>query len=124
MTEPPPITRIPNIRMAELPDREDRDWVLSMELIEDAGISYRQLDYWCRTDLLTPREDIHGSGWTRSFAPDQVDRARTIRLLLNAGVSLQVIREHIEEFLEFGHLDIGAVTITVHLHDTQPGDAA
>lgn len=121
MTEPPPITRIPNSGDPRLPDREDRDWVLSVELIDEAGITYRQLDYWCRTNLLTPREDIHGSGWTRSFAADQVDRARCIRQLLEAGISLQVIRPHIDEVLEFGHLDIGAVTITIH---TPSGDEA
>jgi ParB/RepB/Spo0J family partition protein len=114
MTQPPPITRIPNAGDPRLPAREDRDWVLSTELLDEAGITYRQLDYWCRTGLLTPREDIHGSGWTRSFGPDQVDRAWLIRSLLSGGVSLQVIRERIDEFQANGTADIGPLTITIH----------
>lgn len=120
MTEPRAVTRLPNSGSPKLPAREERDWVLSVELLEEAGITYRMLDYWCRTDLLTPREDIHGSGWTRSFTQDQVDRARCIRTLLDAGLSLQTIRDVIDELTATGQAQIGDVTITLH----QPGDAA
>lgn len=91
-----------------------------MELIDEAGITYRQLDYWCRTNLLTPREDIHGSGWTRSFAVDQVNRAICIRMLLDVGMSLQVIREVIDDFQATGTVVRGPLTIVRH----HPGDAA
>lgn len=114
MTEPPPITRIPNAGDPRLPAREDRDWVLSTELLDETGITYRQLDYWCRTGLLTPREDIHGSGWTRSFDESQVERAHLIKALLGGGIELQVIRDHIDEFQHHGTAQIGALTITIH----------
>lgn len=119
---PPPITRVPNIGHKNLPAREDRDWVLSAELLQEAGISYRQLDYWVRTGLLTPRGDIPGSGWSRSFDPDQVQRAIAIHQLLETGMGLHVIRDVIDEFQATGTAQIGPLTITVH-HD-QSGDAA
>lgn len=118
---PPPITRFPSSGNRSLPARDERDWVLSAELIEDTGISYRQLDYWTRTGLLQPMGDIPGSGWARAFTPDQIARAHTIRELLGAGVTLQTIRLVIDEVLQNGEAHIGAVTITVH---DQHGDAA
>jgi len=36
-----------------------------------AGITYRQLDYWCRMDVLTPEVDAHGSGSRRAFTRPQ-----------------------------------------------------
>jgi site-specific DNA-cytosine methylase len=95
-------------------DVHNLDWVLSVELLQEADITYRQLDYWCRTRLLKPREDIHGSGWTRSFTEAQVTRAITIRQLLDAGISLQVIRDHIDEVIDYGEVTFGPVTITIH----------
>lgn len=106
-----------------IPPREDRDWVTSSELINDTGISYRQLDYWCLTGLLTAlpepgrrgskSAETPGSGHPRRFHHDQVAEVRTIRALLDAGISLQTIRRHLDELLETHRVDIGAVTITI-----------
>jgi DNA-binding transcriptional MerR regulator len=61
------------------------------------GISYRQLDYWARTGLLTPSvKDAGGSGTQRLYSFQDLVLLRTIRNLLDAGVSLQSIRKAIE----------------------------
>lgn len=99
----------------KLPPREDRDWVTSHELINDATISYRQLDYWCRTGLLEPLEDATpGSGDYRRFNHTQARRAYLIRVLLDAGMALQFIRASIDQFQEHGTVTAGALTITIH----------
>jgi DNA-binding transcriptional MerR regulator len=113
-TPSPPAVKVPRIGHKDLPPRADRDWVLSTELIEEAGITYRQLDYWCHTGLLTPRGDIPGSGWARSFDQRQVERANCVALLLQTGFSLQVIRDVIDDFQAHGTAQIGRLTITIH----------
>lgn len=41
----------------------------SREVADLAGVTYRQLDYWCRTDLLTPSvAEARGSGSWRKFS--------------------------------------------------------
>lgn len=112
MTAPTPIRRTPHI--GDAPPRDERDWLLSIELVHEAGISYRQLDYWCRTGLLTPNNEVPGSGWARGFDADQLHRAQTIRALLDAGLQLQVIRDHLDEFIDSGEAQFGPVTITIH----------
>lgn len=113
---------LPN-RTGGLPPREERDFVTSIELITESGISYRQADYWTRTGLLVPLTDaLPGSGSYRVFADTQVRRARVLHQLLDAGWSLQMCRAHIDELLEHGSVTVGALTITVH--NQHGGDAA
>jgi DNA-binding transcriptional MerR regulator len=78
--------------------------ITSLQLVMRAGITYRQLDYWTRTDLLRPTDQTHakGSGTARYYPVDQVHRAATIRWLLDAGISLQAIRAAIDELLATG----------------------
>lgn len=122
MTAPDDITdNVTYLSSAHLPPREDRDWVTSQELLEHAGISYRQLDYWCRTSLLTPiGAATPGSGLMRRFTEHQAERAWLIHALLESGMSLQMIRQVIDEIQQTGTVQIGVLTITI-----QPsGDAA
>lgn len=58
------------------------------------GITYRQLDYWARTDLLTPSvQDAHGSGSQRLYSFRDIVQLKVIKRLLDAGMSLKKIRE-------------------------------
>lgn len=67
------------------------------EVCRVAGISYRQLDWWARTGLLTPSvAPGQGSGYQRLYSEDDLTLARSIRYLLDRGVSLQRIREWAE----------------------------
>jgi DNA-binding transcriptional MerR regulator len=60
------------------------------------GISYRQLDYWARTGLVTPSvRAADGSGSQRLYGFTDLVELRIIKSLLDAGVSLQRIREAI-----------------------------
>lgn len=61
------------------------------------GISYRQLDYWARTDLITPSlQDAQGSGTQREYSFTDVVQLRVVKNLLDAGMSLKKIRQAME----------------------------
>jgi DNA-binding transcriptional MerR regulator len=61
------------------------------------GISYRQLDYWARTDLLRPSlVDAAGSGTQRRYSYRDLVALKVIKSLLDAGLSLQTARKAIE----------------------------
>lgn len=57
------------------------------------GITYRQLDYWARTDLLVPSlQTAQGSGSQRRYSFQDVVQLRVVKRLLDAGMSLKKIR--------------------------------
>ena len=61
------------------------------------GISYRQLDYWARTDLLRPSiSEVRGSGTQRVYSYRDLLELKVIKRLLDAGVSLQSARRAID----------------------------
>jgi DNA-binding transcriptional MerR regulator len=61
------------------------------------GISYRQLDYWARTGLLTPSvASARGSGTQRLYSYKDVLEIKVIKRLLDAGVSLKIARKAVE----------------------------
>ena len=61
------------------------------------GITYRQLDYWARTDLLRPSiSDARGSGTQRVYSYTDLLQLKVIKQLLDAGVSLRSTRRAIE----------------------------
>jgi DNA-binding transcriptional MerR regulator len=61
------------------------------------GITYRQLDYWARTDLLRPSiSEAKGSGTQRRYSYTDLLELKVVKRLLDAGVSLQSARRAIE----------------------------
>ena len=61
------------------------------------GITYRQLDYWARTDLLRPSiSEARGSGTQRVYSYRDLLELKVIKRLLDAGVSLQSARRALE----------------------------
>jgi DNA-binding transcriptional MerR regulator len=65
-------------------------------VIKLVGITYRQLDYWARTGLVTPSvRAADGSGTQRLYGFTDVVELRIIKRLLDAGVSLRQIRDAI-----------------------------
>jgi DNA-binding transcriptional MerR regulator len=63
-------------------------------VIKLVGISYRQLDYWARTGLVTPSvRAADGSGTQRLYSFTDIVELRIIKRLLDAGVSLGKIRK-------------------------------
>jgi len=58
------------------------------------GISYRQLDYWARTGLVTPSvREAGGSGTQRLYSFQDLVQLKVIRKLIDAGISLQRVRK-------------------------------
>jgi DNA-binding transcriptional MerR regulator len=61
------------------------------------GITYRQLDYWARTDLLRPSlADAKGSGSQRRYSYQDLVELKVIKQLLDAGISLKAARSAVE----------------------------
>jgi hypothetical protein len=67
------------------------------EVCRIVGISYRQLDYWARTNLVTPSvREAGGSGTQRLYSFQDLLQLKVVKNLLDAGVALQQIRTAIE----------------------------
>lgn len=61
------------------------------------GITYRQLDYWARTDLVRPSlAEARGSGTQRRYSYRDLVRLKVVKSLLDAGVKLQSARTAIQ----------------------------
>ena len=78
------------------------------------GITYRQLDYWARTDLIRPSiADARGSGTQRRYSYRDLVELKVIKALLDAGVSLQSARRAIEYLRENLGEDIAAANLVI-----------
>ena len=66
---------------------------------EIVGITYRQLDYWARTELVRPSlVDAKGSGTRRRYAYRDLLELKVIKSLLDAGIRLEQVR-HVFTYL-------------------------
>ncbi|MDP9452156.1 MAG: MerR family transcriptional regulator [Actinomycetota bacterium] len=78
------------------------------------GITYRQLDYWARTDLLRPSiADASGSGSQRRYSYRDLLELRVIKNLLDAGVSLRSARKAIEYLRSQVGTDIASANLVL-----------
>jgi len=76
------------------------------------GITYRQLDYWARTDLVRPSIcDANGSGTQRLYSYRDLVELKVIKRLLDADISLQAARKAIEYLRD----QLGADLASAHL---------
>ena len=76
------------------------------------GITYRQLDYWTRTGLVTPSvQEATGSGSQRLYSFNDLLQLKVIKSLTDAGASLQKVRQAIEYVRNHLHDDWSKVTI-------------
>ncbi len=67
------------------------------EVCKIVGISYRQLDYWARTGLVTPSvREAGGSGTQRLYSFRDLVQLKVIKKLIDAGISLQRVRKAIQ----------------------------
>jgi DNA-binding transcriptional MerR regulator len=77
-----------------------------------AGITYRQLDYWARTDLVVPSiRSAKGSGSQRLYSFKDILVLKVVKRLLDAGVSLQNIRVAVDALRARGVDDLAQVTL-------------
>jgi DNA-binding transcriptional MerR regulator len=78
------------------------------------GISYRQLDYWARTDLLRPSlADAAGSGTQRRYSYRDLVALKVIKSLLDAGLSLQTARKAIEYLRDHLGEDLASTSLVL-----------
>jgi DNA-binding transcriptional MerR regulator len=85
------------------------------------GITYRQLDYWARTDLIRPSmSDASGSGSRRLYSYSNLVELRVIKTLIDAGIKLESVREvfrylreHLSEDIASAHLVISGTTVVL-----------
>src|SRR3954451_6634795 len=76
------------------------------------GITYRQLDYWARTNLVRPSVcDAAGSGTQRLYSYRDLVELKVVKKLLDAGVSLQRARRAIEYLRENLGADVAAANL-------------
>jgi len=78
------------------------------------GISYRQLDYWARTDLIRPSlTDAAGSGSRRRYSYGDLLELKTIKKLIDAGIKLEQVRKVFEYLREHVATDIASAHIVI-----------
>lgn len=85
------------------------------------GITYRQLDYWARTDLIRPSmSDASGSGSRRQYSYSDLVELRVIKTLIDAGIKLESVREvfrylreHLSEDIASAHLVISGTSVVL-----------
>ncbi|MGH3671087.1 MAG: MerR family transcriptional regulator [Pseudonocardiaceae bacterium] len=77
-----------------------------------AGITYRQLDYWARTNLVVPSiRSASGSGSQRLYSFKDILVLKVVKRLLDTGVSLQNIRVAVEHLRRRGVHDLARITL-------------
>ena len=79
------------------------------------GITYRQLDYWARTDLIRPSlSDASGSGSRRRYSYKDLLELRVIKTLLDAGIKLESVREVFSFLREHVSADIASAHLVIN----------
>ncbi len=77
-----------------------------------AGITYRQLDYWARTELVVPSiRGAKGSGSQRLYSFKDILVLKVVKRLLDTGVSLQNIRLAVDALRTRGVEDLARITL-------------
>jgi DNA-binding transcriptional MerR regulator len=81
---------------------------------EIVGISYRQLDYWARTDLVQPALcEAKGSGSRRRYSYRNLLELKIIKQLLDAGIKLETVRTVFSELRAHVGADITAANLVI-----------
>jgi DNA-binding transcriptional MerR regulator len=81
---------------------------------EVVGITYRQLDYWARTDLVRPSvTDAAGSGSRRQYSYRDLLELKVIKSLLDAGIKLESVRSVFQYLREQLGEDIASAQLVI-----------
>jgi DNA-binding transcriptional MerR regulator len=95
-----------------LPDLDDTAGYRGAVAARAAGISYRQLDYWARTELVEPTiRGAAGSGSQRLYGFRDILVLKLVKRLLDTGISLQQIRTAVNQLREAGVNDLAQTTL-------------
>jgi DNA-binding transcriptional MerR regulator len=81
---------------------------------EIVGISYRQLDYWARTDLIRPSVcDAAGSGSRRQYSYRDLLELKVVKSMLDAGIKLESVRAAFEYLRENLGEDVASARLVI-----------
>ena len=81
---------------------------------EVVGITYRQLDYWARTDLVRPSlADAAGSGSRRRYSYQDLLELKVIKTLLDSGIRLELVREVFSYLREHLGTDVASANLVI-----------
>jgi DNA-binding transcriptional MerR regulator len=95
-----------------MPDLDDSTGYRGAIAARAAGISYRQLDYWARTELVEPTiRGAAGSGSQRLYGFRDILVLKLVKRLLDTGISLQQIRTAVNQLREAGVNDLAQTTL-------------
>lgn len=95
-----------------LPELDDGSGYRGTIAARAAGISYRQLDYWARTQLVEPTvRGAAGSGSQRLYGFRDILVLKLVKRLLDTGISLQQIRIAVDQLRESGVYDLAQTTL-------------
>jgi DNA-binding transcriptional MerR regulator len=84
------------------------------EAADLVGITYRQLDYWARTDLIRPSlADAKGSGSRRRYSYRDLLELKMIKTLLDAGQRLERVRAAFEYLRSQVGDEVTSVTLVI-----------
>lgn len=95
-----------------LPTFDDQVGYRGAVAAKAAGITYRQLDYWARTELVVPTvRSAQGSGSQRLYGFRDILVLRLVKSLLDTGISLQQIRIAVEQLHAAGIRNLSGTTL-------------
>jgi DNA-binding transcriptional MerR regulator len=81
---------------------------------EIVGISYRQLDYWTRTELISPSiQKGEGSGSRRRYSYKDLLELRVIKNLIDGGIKVEKIRKIFEYLKENLDQDVTKINLVI-----------
>ena len=82
---------------------------------ELVGITYRQLDYWARTDLIRPSlADAQGSGSRRAYSYQDLLELKVVKPLLDAGIRLEMVRDVFSYLRENLGTDVASANLVIN----------
>ena len=100
---------------AKAEEAEEAEGFRGPQVCSIVGITYRQLDYWARTNLIRPSLcDAAGSGSKRRYSYGDLLELKVIKSLLDAGVALQSARKAIEYLRENLGEDIASANLALN----------
>jgi DNA-binding transcriptional MerR regulator len=112
MTRQVPLSEQPGLFATDDPADADDVGYLGKTAMEAADITYRQLDYWARTGLVVPSvRPAKGSGSQRLYSFRDILVLKTVKRLLDLGISLQNVKAAINALREMGVQDLSSVTL-------------
>jgi DNA-binding transcriptional MerR regulator len=93
---------------------DDEEGFSGTRTAQVVGISYRQLDYWARTNLIRPSlADAAGSGTRRRYSYRDLLELKVVKKLLDAGIRLESVREVFTYLREHMNTDVASAHLVI-----------